>query len=593
MTFNTHDQVPDSPTNNFATLNSLDAEATSLSDGNLDAGINNGPNNSTTIIPLSGTWYWEVYIRDHTNIYMGIQKIETQATGYSQDAVAVNNTGNIYYDSIYQNIDALPNITTGDIISVFWNIDNNMIWFAQNGQFYDATGTSHPPLTLSQVANGVNGYDYSNNIPYRAKPFFGSSAPSAYITCNFGQDSSFGGRKTSGSAYASDANGIGNFYYQPPTGALALCSANLPKPSTDPNNNESPDNYFKTISWDGTGSPSQDINVGFWVDFIWVKRTNGGDHHYLYDITRTENDHLESDNDNPEGTDDYGLDFVDYGGKIQVESNKYFNNSGNSFVAWCWTAGGAQVNATNPYAKNGNLYSSLNSAGIPTGQLTPTRMSINTQSGFSIIKYDGTSGTNTRVPHGLSSTPELIIIKNLAYSSHWVVGSEYMTSWRYAMNLSEPNQEVNYGYNVFRSDPNSSFFYLGYSVEAKHPSFHYIAYCWHSVPGYSAIGKYTGNGNSDGPFIHTGFKPALVITKRSNGNGQWILEDNERNPINPVDNVLYANDQNQAGTTSNTIDFLSNGFKIRHSAWSDQNGTSATIIYMAFAEQPGKYSNAR
>ena len=592
--------VPDSPTNNFATLNSLDAESATLSNGNLTATINSGPNNSTTIVPLSGIWYWEVYISDHTNIYIGIQKIETQASGFSQDAVAINNVGNIYFDASYQGIDALPSIATGDIISVFWDIDNKKIWFAKNGQFYDATGTSHPTLTLSQVASGVNGYDYSSNIPNGAKPFFGSSANSAGIICNFGQDSTFAGIKSPTTTYP-DANGIGSFYYQPPTDALALCTANLPEMTPDVAG-DVPQDYFKTVLWTGQttgGDMTWDgttgtVTVGFQPDLVWGKNRDFNNYNELTDSVRGATRSIYSNETLSEGVDSEKLKSFDSNG-FSIGNVPGYNRSGDKHVAWCWKAGGAPdltSSPTKPFAKNGVQYETLSAANITAGTITPTAMSVNTDAGFSIVKYGVVNSVST-IPHGLTKQPEMIFFKNLNQSYNWSVYHKDLSSAAYVLILNSNNAELNSNVQFNSTAPNESVFTVGTGGNTNYVSStsdNIIAYCWHSVEGYSKFGSFTSA--SGGVFVYLGFKPALIISK-FNGTGHWNMYDNARQPFNTgSSNVLYPDLSNAEGSDSTiyNFEFLSNGFR---SFGTGSTYNSGTHLFIAFAEQPFKYSNAR
>jgi hypothetical protein len=623
MAFSTHDQVPDSPTNVFATLNVLDAESATLSNGNLAATINTGPNNSTTIIPSSGTWYWEVYITDHTNIYIGIQKIETQESGYSQDAVAVNNVGNVYYDASYQNKDALPSIATGDIISVFWDIDNKKIWFAQNGQFYDATGTTHPTLTLAQVASGVNGYDYSSNIPNSAKPFFGSSATSAGIICNFGQDSSFGGNKTSGSANATDSGGIGDFYHSVPSDAKALCTANLPDPDIDPAVDDLPEDYMKAVLYTGNGTTQSITSVGFQPDLVWIKERNDSSSHQWFDSVRGATKRIESDNTSYESTISGVTSFNSSG--FSLGSHTASNQSSINHVAWCFRAGGSPSGSTSTTGSAKRINSSgtqddtscsaLATAATSAGAsnvITPTLMSINQKSGFSIVKYSGNSTSGATIPHGLISAPEFVIIKNLtdSVSAKWGVFHKDSISSG-VLYLDDTAAAASADTNVFNSLNASTIstintITIGNYNGANGNGDEHIMYCWHSVSGYSAFGSYTGNGSTDGPFVYTGFKPAWVMVKMtSNGftYSSWVIYDNARKPYNPTALPLHANSSVEEGKRSNgdaltesnsAIDFLSNGFKIKNN-FTESNRSADTFIYAAFAEMPFRYSatNAR
>ena len=121
-----------------------------------------------------------------------------------------------------------------------------------------------------------------------------------------------------------------------------------------------------------------------------------------------------------------------------------------------------------------------------------------------------------------------------------------------------------------------------------------MAYCFAEVEGFSKFGSYTGNGNADGPFIQTGFRPAWVIIKRTDSTNDWRIYDNKRSNYNEKTATLYANHSLAEYTSAgaNEIDTLSNGFKIRNTN-DGYNASSGTYLYMAFAEMPSKYANAR
>ena len=123
----------------------------------------------------------------------------------------------------------------------------------------------------------------------------------------------------------------------------------------------------------------------------------------------------------------------------------------------------------------------------------------------------------------------------------------------------------------------------------------YVAYCFSEVAGYSKFGSYTGNGNADGTFIFLGFKPALIIIKRTDGDENWWLYDNKRDPNNPMTQILYGDlPQAEIDATGNNVsnNFLSNGVKFitENANW---NGDGMTYVYLAFAESPFKNSRAR
>ena len=212
-------------------------------------------------------------------------------------------------------------------------------------------------------------------------------------------------------------------------------------------------------------------------------------------------------------------------------------------------------------------------------------MSANTDAGFSIVGYNGSSAGT--VGHGLSSTPELVIIKSRSTSgTYWWTGTTVIDGSLDYFKLNDTDAKADSGYTAPTSSVFSNVTFSG-STDT-------IAYCFHSVEGFSKFGSYTGNGNADGPFIHTGFRPAFLIIKRTDTAADWQIFDTARDPYNFVDNALYPNEswaENVAGSAY--LDIVSNGFKLRIAGGTALNTSSGTYLYMAFAEMPFKYANAR
>ena len=212
------------------------------------------------------------------------------------------------------------------------------------------------------------------------------------------------------------------------------------------------------------------------------------------------------------------------------------------------------------------------------------------RAGFSIVSYTGT-GANATVGHGLSVAPEIVICKNRIDASSWsfngsagglVYGSNKLL-------LQTTDGLINDANEV--TSANSTTFSVGTSGATNGASDAQIAYCFHSVESYSLVGKYTGNGSADGPFVHCGFRPAYVMVKVTNVTDSWFINDNKRDSYNVVDEQLKAN-SSDAEATNRGIDFVSNGFKIRDASTS-HNASGNTYIFYAVAESPFKNSNAR
>ena len=236
-------------------------------------------------------------------------------------------------------------------------------------------------------------------------------------------------------------------------------------------------------------------------------------------------------------------------------------------MSWNWKAGGSG---------SANTDGSINTAST----------SVNSTAKFSISKYTGTGSAGATIGHGLGVKPSMIIVKGITYAEEWEI---YHTSLG-ATKTIKLNNTVAASTTSSRwndTEPTSSVFTVGNADATNKSGYDYIAYCFAEKPGYSKFGSYTGNGNADGAFIYTGFKPAFVLMKCSSEGGSgfdWVLWDNKRPGFNVVNDSLYPNG-NFAEGTSDAIDIISNGFKIRSSN-NTFNKSGNTFIYMAFAEEP-------
>ena len=323
--------------------------------------------------------------------------------------------------------------------------------------------------------------------------------------------------------------------------------------------------FMNPTLYTGNGS-TQSINVGFQSDFTWIKTrsgTTGTEGHRLQDAVRGSTKYLESNGTALEGTQAQGVtSFTSTGFNLGTDGSYNYNTA--PIVSWNWKAG--------------------TTSGIVQGgaSITPSAYSFNQTSGFSIIKYQGT-GANATVPHGLNAVPKMILFKSLANSISWIVySSELNISSSNCLRLNGTNAAfTESAWNGTR--PTTSVFSLGPHNEANNSSGETIAYCFADIQGFSKIGSYTGNGNTDGPFVYTGFKPAFVMTKTINAVDDWQMLDNKRNGFNPDLFQLVANSNSAEQTSGNRADFLSNGFKIRTGGGS-WNPSGGAILYMAFGQ---------
>jgi hypothetical protein len=330
---------------------------------------------------------------------------------------------------------------------------------------------------------------------------------------------------------------------------------------------DKPSDYFNTKLYTGTGSSQSITGVGFQPDWVWIKNRSGTDWHILTDAVRGATKELYSNATNAEDTNVNQLTSFDSDG-FSIGGASETGRSSNNFASWNWKAG---TSFTNDASATG--IGSIDSAG-----------SASDVSGFSIVSFTGT-GSNGTIKHGLSTAPSMVIIKRTDSANDWRVGSDGLTNWTKHINLNTTAAQSDLAVAFNSTAPTSSVFSVGTSPSTNASGGTFIAYCFASINGYSKIGgSYTGNGNADGTFVYTGFKPAFVIFKVTSTTASWVMNDNKRNTSNVVDKFLIPNLSNAESTLS-TVDFLSNGFKLRttDSSW---NQSGASYIYMAFAENP-------
>ena len=325
------------------------------------------------------------------------------------------------------------------------------------------------------------------------------------------------------------------------------------------------DDYFNTVLYTGNSS-TQAIAVGFQSDWVWCKpRTNTGSH-FLSDSVRGGTKVIVSNTTATEITRSNNIQsFTSTGYTLGADGTSNYN--GDATVSWNWKAGTSFTN-------------DASATGIGTIDSTG---SVNQDAGFSIVSFDlsGQSGNET-IKHGLNSAPKVIITKRLSggagdWTSYFgAIGNSYLV-------LNNTSAAATSSSFMNNTAPTSSVFTVGDpSWWGANP---FIAYCFSEKKGYSKFGSYTGNGSSNGTFVYTGFKPAFMLFKRTDGATSWIIMDNKRNTYNPAGLSLFPNSSDAEYNYGDRIDILSNGFKNRNSG-SDFNASGGSYIYMAFAENP-------
>ena len=315
--------------------------------------------------------------------------------------------------------------------------------------------------------------------------------------------------------------------------------------------------YMTASIWTGNGTK---ITTGFSPDLIWFKARNAVSYAGILNAITGYDKYLQSFSTDAETTS---------AGMMVTDSTGYTPGSvlsSNSYVGWSWKANGAGVSNT-------------------SGSITST-VSASATSGFSIVSYTGNQTSGATVAHGLGSKPAMMIFKERNGTTSWVVYHHKNTSAPATeyLQLNSSNATGDYAGYFNDTEPTSSVFTLGNDTGINQSGDTYIAYCFAEKQGYSKFGSYIGNGNADGTFVYLGFKPAFVMAKSSTSVTEWHMADTARRPNNPND-VYLAASSSAAESTSNGVDFLSNGIKINTSqgGW---NQSGATFIYMAFAEEP-------
>jgi hypothetical protein len=551
------DVMLDSPTNNFPTLNFLDnGNNSTLSRGALKATFSGWSDTFGTFqVPFTGKWYWELAATTNGNLYFGLWTTNYTDTDAGQDygtGKQVLGTGGItggssgaYFGSAVSN---------GDIIGMAVDCDNGKIWWSRNGTY----GSSGNPATGANQALTFTATDVYKIIV--------AGASGNVSDINFGQNGTFTGTKTAqGNA---DAGGVGNFYYAPPSGFKALCTKNLPNPAVKKSSD-----HFNAVVYTGTGSTRSVTGVGHKPGMLWIKAYSTTDDHRVQDEVRGSTKQLDINNTDAEYTAADGITSFDSDGfTIGADSSNQFNVSGTSSVAFSWKGAGS---------------GSANNS----GDINAT-VSANPTAGFSIIKWTADGSNNNTVAHGLGIKPSVVWYKKIADGGHsWYVLTDAYDGSQDYLRLSNADfisvSAGGYGWQTSSTISN-------WTWNSGHEM---MAYAFAEIEGFSQFGAYNSNAVVNGPFIHTGFTPKFFMARHINNptSEWWYQYDTARDDANPIPAMLFPNANSAQYTSgSNVIDIVSNGIKLRANNGTINGYTSANnYFYMAFAESPFKYANAR
>ena len=339
---------------------------------------------------------------------------------------------------------------------------------------------------------------------------------------------------------------------------------------------DKPTDYFNTKLYTGNGSTQSITGVGFQPDWCLIKNRNQALNPVAIDSVRGLK-YLYTNSTSAEG--DYSSAFTSFDSDgFSVGATDNVNGNGNGIVAFNWLAGGSASSNS-----NGSITSSV---------------SANTTAGFSIVKWTGNVTAGATVGHGLGSAPKVVITKRTdGGTNKWVVGHGAI-GFTEVIYLNETDAKATDSGSWNNTAPSSTVFTVGNNNESNGNGYEFISYCFAEKKGFSKISSFIGNGSSDGTYVNLGFRPSFILYKVSSASSDWYLQDNKRLTYNVNNTRLEANNSDAEVTgAADSIDMLSNGFKMRHTS-SSFNNSGKTYIYYAVAESPfvnskGVPNNAR
>jgi len=333
-----------------------------------------------------------------------------------------------------------------------------------------------------------------------------------------------------------------------------------------------PKDYFNTKLYSGNGVSGTGITgVGFKPDWLWTKERSSTSSHTSTDIVRGANVSMNQNSNGAQGTETQSIMSFDSDG-FTVGSGGGVNQNSQTYVGWCWLAGGSQGSSNTD------------------GTINTTYTSANTTSGFSISTVTLSGSGNQTFGHGLGVKPSLVIFKCTSHAETWKVYHSSLSSPASKYLQLDTNDGAGNASNIWGAGMTSSTVGVNVGVLGTAGQ-DYVAYCFAPVNGYSAMGMYKGNANVNGPFLYTGMKPALFLVKKSSDAGEdWGIYDNKRNTYNEVDIALFPNATTIDTNVGDGVDFCSNGIKIKD-AGGELNSDGEYYIYMSFAEAPLVSSN--
>ena len=574
------DQIIDTPTDNFPILTNLPANhGGTLAKGNLQTTVTGfsssvyGGGRSTIPIPKTGKWYCEVRGMATGDLWTAGISTNTDVPSIGNvagpGAIALyNRSVYIGYENDYGSTEnqlaglGITKFASGDVLGIHVDMDaGGKVWFSHNGTQFDAPqGHQAGSGPQGDPAAGTNEIGTIHN-PNNEDIFFhlgGSSSTVCHI--NFGQNPSFNGSFTGGDVGTQVREG-GTFKYMPATG-------------------------YKPLRVDLLPDQTRGIARRKTPVITWIKNRDATDSHMLFDKLRGPTKVAHPDLYASETTEVNTLQKFVPGG-FQIGNDVQVNTTGESYVAWNW-------------CMHDDVVEEANSA-ISGSGFTDAKRLVDKRVGLSVVTYTASAGTGT-IDHGLGQTPDMIIATDRGHDVNWFVWHKDLVNaaaGTHILNLDSTAAEFNPGINhINDTAPTASAFafggYMGAHADTNSNGQNKMLYSFKSVPGFSAFGKYTGNGDADGKFVFTGHRASFLLIKCLSAGTNWWIFDNKRSTFNVVNDGIITNgsDTEFADNSSLLIDFLSNGFKVRNT-YGDLNTGGSNHIFLSFAEQPFKYANAR
>ena len=337
---------------------------------------------------------------------------------------------------------------------------------------------------------------------------------------------------------------------------------------------DDPSAYFQTTLWTGNGQARAITNSGnsdLQPDWIWGKNRSDSNAHWLMDSTRGVDKRLISSGSDAEDDPSTAIHTAFGSDGFSLGTNTEGNKDGDNYVAWLWKANGGTTTTNDASATSVGSLDSVYQA--------------STRAGFSIVTYTGAGGNQT-IAHGLGAIPTVIIIRRRDDAGDWTSFHSPIGAEKF-LRLNSTNAMGDQATYFNDTSPTSTVFTVGSAGDVNTSSGTHVAYCFTDIQGYSKFGTYEGNNDTDGPFLYTGFQPALFIVKNVDSTAAWRLYSNKisnHNGLNDLDRVFYPNANDEESGTGHVVDFLSNGIKIRGD--NEDVNDAESYIYMAWAEHP-------